>query len=882
MFDDGSGSQDYMNNSDCKWIIQPSNATDISLYFSSMDLSGADFVKIYDGTSVMDPLLASFDGTASNPPPNTITSSGGNMLIHFNSNSSYSDPGWTAHFSSTSAPISYCSGTQTLTSSSDNLEDGSSSYSYLSNTQCQWLILPGSNKIINLSFSAFETESGYDYLDIYDGTNSNAPLLGSFSGNTIPPTIISSSGAMFLDFSSDVMTEYDGWSASYYTSNQTQYCNGLTTLTNTTGSINDGSNTNDNYSSNTNCQWLIQPNGAATIELSFNQFKTEAYYDELKVYDGSSNGANLIGTYSGTNLPNTIVSSGPSLYLTFTSDTYINEKGWSLSYTSNYAAYCNDTTSLLAALGTFDDGSGNNNYSNNSDCYWLIQPAGASSIQIDFNYFNTESGQDMLYIYDGNNTSSNLLQTLSGNSSPSSILSTSGEVMLHFNSNNSNSDIGWEIDYTANYGGSPYCSGTTNLTTSSGTFSDGSGNSDYIENSDCKWLIQPAGANIINLSFSQFNTEQNNDYINVYDGFNFSAPLIGSFSGTNIPNNITSSGGAMLVHFVTDGNNNSAGWEASYNTNTGYCSDTVILSNGQGLTDDGSGVYLYANNSNCYWLIEPSGAAFIDLEFDYIEIEQNNDHIKIYDGPSSSSPLLGSFTGSLNNVKLQSSGPEIFIHFTSNSTNPSDGWEFEYEAYYVPIDYCEDTFRFNAPTDTFNDGSNQWNYNNNISCYWLIECDDGNEIAIDFNYFNTEKNRDLLHIYDGANTNADLIATISGQSIPYTITSNSNALLLHFETDEANREDGWEISYTIGDYMGLDEIDQIKIIDRVKYCKFIQNNINEKWQLKIFSMNGMLIKESIISEEEYTLNKEPLNRGVYLIQLINNKGTIRSFRMCVL
>ena len=206
-----------------------------------------------------------------------------------------------------------------------------------------------------MSFSAFETESGYDYLNIYDGNNSNAPLLGSFSGNTIPPTIVSSSGAMFLDFSSDAMTEYDGWLASYYTSNQTQHCSCLTTLTNTTCSFNDGSNTNDNYSSNTNCQWLIQPNGAASVELSFNQFKTESYYDELKVYDGSSNSANLIGTFSGTSLPNTIISSGPSLYLTFTSDTYINDKGWSASYTSNSAAYCNDTTNLLAALGTFDD-----------------------------------------------------------------------------------------------------------------------------------------------------------------------------------------------------------------------------------------------------------------------------------------------------------------------------------------------------------------------------------------------------------------------------------------------------------------------------------------------------------------------------------------------
>ena len=117
---------------------------------------------------------------------------------------------------------------------------------------------------------------------------------------------------------------------------------------------------------------------------------------------------------------------------------------------------------------------------------------------------------------------------------------------------------------------------------------------------------------------------------------------------------------------------------------------------------------------------------------------------------------------------------------------------------------------------------------------------------------------------------------------PYTITSNSNALLLHFETDEANREDGWEVRYTVGDYMDINEIEQINIIDRIKYCKFIQYNTNNKWKLNIFNMNGMLTKEIVITQDEYILNKDQLNSGIYLIQLINNQGIIRSFRMCVL
>jgi hypothetical protein len=55
------------------------------------------------------------------------------------------------------------------------------------------------------------------------------------------------------------------------------------------------------------------------------------------------------------------------------------------------------------------------------------------------------------------------------------------------------------------------CNGTTNLTASSGTFSDGSGNTNYGDNTNCSWYIAPAGANQITLSFSSFNTERHKD-----------------------------------------------------------------------------------------------------------------------------------------------------------------------------------------------------------------------------------------------------------------------------------------------------------------------------------------------------------------------------------
>ena len=55
----------------------------------------------------------------------------------------------------------------------------------------------------------------------------------------------------------------------------------------------------------------------------------------------------------------------------------------------------------------------------------------------------------------------------------------------------------------------------------------------------------------------------------------------------------------------------------------------------------------------------------------------------MYDGSSTSDPLLGSFTGSVQNVIIQSSSGEVLVHFTSDASTKSDGWEFEYESFYL-------------------------------------------------------------------------------------------------------------------------------------------------------------------------------------------------------
>lgn len=109
-----------------------------------------------------------------------------------------------------------------------------------------------------------------------------------------------------------------------------------------------------------------------------------------------------------------------------------------------------------------------------------------------------------------------------------------------------------------------YCTGVKLMTDESRAFGDGSSFSYYWNDTDCDWLIQPTDATEVVLNFTQFNTEDGKDIVSVYDGNSTSAPLMGTWSGQNMPPMLTSTGGSMLVTFTSDAANQFSGWEAIY------------------------------------------------------------------------------------------------------------------------------------------------------------------------------------------------------------------------------------------------------------------------------------------------------------------------------
>ena len=97
-------------------------------------------------------------------------------------------------------------------------------------------------------------------------------------------------------------------------------------------------------------------------------------------------------------------------------------------------------------------------------------------------------------------------------------------------------------------------------------YDDGGPNANYGNNKDLTMTFMPASeGGIIEVTFQSFDTENNYDWLYIYDGTSTSAPQIGSqHSGNNSPGTVTATNaaGAITFRFTSDSSVNKEGWAA--------------------------------------------------------------------------------------------------------------------------------------------------------------------------------------------------------------------------------------------------------------------------------------------------------------------------------
>jgi hypothetical protein len=252
-----------------------------------------------------------------------------------------------------------------------------------------------------------------------------------------------------------------------------------------------------------------------------------------------------------------------------------------------------------------------------------------------------------------------------------------------------------------------YCEGQKNYTALFGTFNDGSGPLYNYENeAGCSWLITPSDSvNGITLNFLKFDTDTN-DFVTVYDGDSITDPVLGTFSGSDLPPSVTTTGNSMYVVFGSGADTAGDGFLASYESVIPvFCGGLVIMSAQTDTLADGSGNWNYHDNSACLWRIMPEGASSVTLYFTEFETESEFDVLKVYD--LQAGQVLAEYSGSYSPGvpdPVTSPSGKMFLTFNTNSTVTAPGWEAYYESNLVNVtdlEINEERLIFPNPTDGF-------------------------------------------------------------------------------------------------------------------------------------------------------------------------------------
>ena len=95
-------------------------------------------------------------------------------------------------------------------------DSGGANSNYGNNLTYTMTFYPGTEgAMVSVNFTQFNTESGYDYLYIYDGTSTDATQIGRYDGTTSPGTVTATNreGALTFKFTSDSGVNAAGWAA---------------------------------------------------------------------------------------------------------------------------------------------------------------------------------------------------------------------------------------------------------------------------------------------------------------------------------------------------------------------------------------------------------------------------------------------------------------------------------------------------------------------------------------------------------------------------------------------------------------------------------------------------------------------------------------------
>ena len=319
---------------------------------------------------------------------------------------------------------------------------------------------------------------------------------------------------------------------------------GTDTITVCEGNVYDSGGATGDYIEGNSSQLVIAPPGAESVTITFSEFNYEEHGDFLYVYDGDAFTGVLLGSYTGTDLAGqTLVATSGKMTLLEYTNHFVNLSGFAATFTcntdpiapiANFNSFVSDT--ILCSNQTvlfFDESQGNI-----LQWFW------------DFGDGSVSNQENTFHQYDSSGTYNVSLTVCNDEGCDTYIESITIEV--------DNDCVIDEIP-TGTFPSNPViissCFGTL--------YDSGGADANYLNDNYGAVTIYQSG---IGITFSAFDYDEN-DYIVIYDGLDLNAPIIGFYTGTDLPesgNTIFATGAGLTIVEYTDFQSNASGFELTY------------------------------------------------------------------------------------------------------------------------------------------------------------------------------------------------------------------------------------------------------------------------------------------------------------------------------
>lgn len=641
-------------------------------------------------------------------------------------------------------------------------------------------------------------------ITIYDGSSMSRPILfaGSASNQFSDYWISTTSSFALVILSNPEKDEKIQLKIDYFADMELYRCGSLNipdTLVSNSMRITDGSKSTNNLRRGAYCEWLIKPIRSGPINLLFRWVSLKPGA-RVVVYDNSEPSGfalwDSLGTF--TVVPPPIISTGDSLYITYSSNTLLASSflGFQGDYYSGYQLTPGVGTkqefySMSSALGIrLPDRVSSvtqTKYASGFEYSYLIHPqSSTSSIILFFNSLSFPNCGDRLEIYDGRSPDpNNLLGVFCGITPYKWLYALSGQMLIRFIANSDNSrNASFDLSYYSD-GPNYHCGFTTNpaiLTSSSMIITDGSHSSEFMyPNEQCEWIISPNGENYgLFLYFERLNIN-GGGILRVYDGIESDANMLIDMNNARVvPVPVYShlSNKVRIIFSTSSNTGPGTGFSLSYfsinSIHTGPGDDVIKL-----YSSSYSSLSLPKNiftsqsvGTNYTWHINPLDSSDpIYFLFKFASISDCMESINVYKGSptqrgskimtilcDSRTPYYwGSFVKVLEG--------EIVVEFQSSPLSSSlSPTESDFQLAYFTKDsasyqcgIARNPLRLNMFSYFISDGTKS-NEKMQIGdhCEWIIEIDENYVVGLEFLFIDLNGGGKLW-IYDGKSDDATML-----------------------------------------------------------------------------------------------------------------------------